>query len=76
MGTAPYVSTPRDIENALRSPFVGRPDYEVMFPMGNCRMPPKTSFTCSAFEGISPQHTILRGSNDPATVALESYGPA
>ena len=38
-GTAPYVSTPNEMGNALRNTMLGRRD--VMFFIGNIRMPPK-----------------------------------
>ena len=38
-GTVPYVSTPNEMGNALRNTMLGRRD--VMFFIGNIRMPPK-----------------------------------
>ena len=72
--TTPYVSTPNDIENALRNPAVDWPAYEVMSPLGNPRVPPTTRTMRCAIEGISPLLSLLRGPIGPVTMALDAYG--
>ena len=72
-GTAINVSTPGNIESALRNPIAGWAAEDEMFPIGNPRMPSNTPLMSCAFEDTFSLRTSVSGPNGPAAVAFGAY---
>ena len=71
--TAPHMSTPEDIEDALRQTTAGWPAHDVMYRMGNPGLPPVNPFVNCSLDGVSPLHVFVRIPSDPVYPALSAH---